>query len=320
MNKIITQFKREFWECRASFVRTPIYLALLLVAVMLIGLVTTDNRVGHFVQSTRSELQTGGGTSYSITINDKEKEMDPEFLELLRSGKLVSAHPKLLGATLASVATFCMLVFLLVQPSYLLATLYSDRRDRSILFWKSLPVTETQNVLTKLATAVVVAPIGYMLAALAAGLVYLLVLLGYAGLFLDMQLPGFGQVLSAVFATSAGLVAAWLLFSLWAMPIFCWLLLCSALAKKAPFIWAVAIPVAAAILEIWLLGSGHVFDAVKGQLNSAVVVFGSVIVHPEQVGQHLGQTLSSAAVWLGLALSAGLVAGAIWLRHYRYEI
>lgn len=320
MNKVITQFKREFWECRAGFVRTPIYLALLLVAVMVITLVTTQDGITHLVQGHHSELQQGEQKSFSIRIDGEDKEMDPEFKHLLESGQLFRSHPQILGMVLAGVATIFMLVFLLVQQSYLLSALYSDRRDQSILFWKSLPVTETQSVLTKLATAVVAAPIGYLLAALAAGVVYLLILMGYAGLFLGMQMPGFGQILSTIFATSAGLLVAWLLFALWAMPIFCWLLFNSALAKKAPLLIAIAIPLSIAVLEIWTLGSSHLFNGIKGQFNSAVMVFFSVVTHPEQIVQQIGQTLSAVALWAGLVISAVLVAGSIWLRHFRYEI
>lgn len=320
MNKVIAQFKREFWESRASFVRTPFYLALLLVAVMLVGLVTTQQSIGQVVQGVRSKLQQDGDANYSITVNKEQKQMDPEFLRLLGSGQLFSVHPKIIGATLVAVATIFMLVFLLVQQSYLLSTLYSDRRDQSILFWKSLPVTETQNVLTKLATAVVVAPLGYMVVAVVAGMAYLFIMVGYAGLFLDMQIPGVGQILSALLSTSIGLVVAWLLFSLWAMPIFCWLLCSSALAKKAPFLISVTIPLSAAILEIWLLGSSVLMDSFRDQFKGALAVYSAVLTHPEYIIQYLGEALSSAPVWMGLVLSAGLVAGSVWLRNYRYEI
>lgn len=320
MNKVLTQFKREFWESRASLVRTPMYLALVLVALMLIGLATSGNNLGGLVQGASSNPQHGEAMTISLVFNDKETVIDSDIQALLTSGQLFRAHPKLLGATLAGMGTIFMLVFLLVQPSYLLSALYADRRDQSVLFWKSLPVSETQNVLTKLATAVLAAPFGYMLSALAAGLVYLVILLGYAGLFLGMQLPGLGQMLSALVDASASLVVGWLVLALWAMPLVCWLLFCSALAKKAPFLLSVGIPLALGVLEVWVLGSRAFATVVADQLKGAVGGFGSVIVNSEQMGLYIGQTLTAPAVWIGLALSAGLVIGSIALRNYRYEI
>jgi len=318
MNKVLTQFKREFWESRASLVRTPMYLALVLVALMLVGLATSSKDLGGLVQGSNSKLEPK--MNIHLVFNDEEIVMDKDIQALLSSGQLFRAHPKLLGATLAGMGTIFLLVFLLVQPSYLLGALYADRRDQSVLFWKSLPVSETRNVLTKLATAVLAAPIGYLLAALAAGLVYLVILLGYAGLFLGMQLPGLGQLLSALIGASASLVVGWLVYALWAMPFVCWLLFCSALAKKAPFLLCVGIPLALGVLEVWLLGSRAFATLVAEQLKGALGGFGSVIVNSEQMGLYVGQTLTAPAVWVGLALSAGLVAGSVMLRNYRYEI
>jgi len=320
MDKFIVQFKREFWESRASLVRTPMYLALVLVALMLIGLVTSGQNLSGLTQGDSSQLQNGGEVNFRLNFNDKETVVKGDLRELLSSGELFRAHPKLLGGTLAGLGTIFMLVFLLVQPSYLLGALYADRRDQSILFWKSLPVSETRNVLTKLATAVLAAPAVYILTALAAGVVYLIILLGFAGLFMGIQLPGLGQLLSALFGASAALLVGWLLFVIWALPFLCWLLFCSALAKKAPFLISVGVLLGAGILEIWVFGSRHFVDVIVQQFKGATSAYGSVIVNFENVGHYVGQTLTAPAVWIGLVLSAGLVAGSIALRNYRYEI
>ena len=307
MNKTLTQFKRELWESRTGLVRAPWYLAALVLALVLFALMVTQRNIG----SLTLRISTNGARS---------DEWGAELMGLLASGDLFSAHPELLSMALGALYIIFMLVFLLVQPSYLLGCLYGDRRDQSILFWKSLPVSECCNVLTKLGTATLSGPLAYAGAALATGAIYLVLLMLYAGWFLDLALPNLGRILGAYLGSIAGLVAAWLLLVLWALPVFCWMMLCSAWAKKTPFLLALGVPMVLVVLEFWMLGSAYLGQAIKGQIHAALAPLGEVMPYPGRIANQLGEALASPALWVGLLISGLFLAACVWLRNYRYEI
>lgn len=308
MNKILMQFQRELWESQASLVRTPVILAGILVALLLVGLFTTQQNVQELTSNKWAE----------VTIDSDTTEFEAgEFMELLFSGDLFQVHPRILTAGLASIQTMFVLVLLLIIPSYLLSCLYTDRRDQSILFWKSLPMSETQSVLTKLGTALLLAPAIYILVALATGIIYLLLLILYGAIALGVPLPGFGVVVSSIVDSAAAMVLAWLLLALWYLPLFSWLMLASAVAKKTPSIWAMGLPLGAVILERWVLGSSYLFSAIAGQVSSGTTAFVGAI---QGLVQEQSSGLVGPALFGGLGLSALFIVASIWLRDNRYEI
>lgn len=311
MKKILTQFKREFWESRASFIRTPLYLGCFILGILLLGLFAADRNIEGALERTTGHFQSA---------QQQDKDIDPQFLHLLASGDVFAAHPKLIGYGLAAIYTLFILVLLLVLHSYLTGALFTDRRDQSILFWKSLPVTERQNVLTKLGTGALAAPAAYMLAAFATGACYLLLLSVYAGLSPALQAPGLGGLLGAYFSSIWSLVLAWLLLALWALPLFSYLLLCSAAAKKSPFLIAVGIPLGLMILEIWVLGSANLWQLFKDQTQGALGSFLALQSHSEPVGRVLAESLASPVLWGGVVFTGVAMTACVWLRNYRYEL
>src|SRR3982074_3611727 len=64
------------------------------------------------------------------------------------------------------------LVMVIVLSFYLMDCLYQERKDRSILFWKSLPVSDANTVISKLLVAVVVVPLGVYLTAMVSGVLF----------------------------------------------------------------------------------------------------------------------------------------------------
>lgn len=320
MKKILTQFKREFWESRASFIRTPMILAGILMLLLVLGQVTFQYKVGGNLNNLEFSSSNSDSKEPHPVSSENEHELDREFLHQLSSGELFSTHPQILGVGLGGIYILFALVLLLVLNSYFLGSLYSDRRDQSILFWKSLPVTERQNVLTKLGAGLLGAPMFYGAAALATGAFYLVLISVYAGLFLGLPLPGFGMMLVSYLGSIASLIVGWLLMSLWALPIFSWMMFCSALARKVPFLMAVGIPLVLIVLEFWVIGTSHIGDAVNDQIAGAIDSLHKVIPFPGQIGYELSRSLSEPALWAGVLLSGLLLAGCIWLRNYRYEI
>jgi ABC-2 type transport system permease protein len=307
MSKFFIQVKREFWECRASFLRTPFVMAGILMLLLLLGIVPFQNKIGGFLEHARMEHHSEAQQGTPI----------PEGLV-----NIPSSGPDLqyLIHGLAGLYSLFVLVLLLVLSFYFADALYADRRDQSILFWKSLPVAEHKTILAKLVAGTAGAPIFYAAAALATGAFYLLVISVYAKVFWNMPAPGLGTVLVTFLTSTVGLILGWWLLVIWYLPIFCWLLFTSAAARKAPFLIALGVPLALVILEAWVFGTGQLFSVLKDQIIAGLYHLHSVAHHPDSIGQNLMSTFSSVQLWIGLVVSAGFLVACAWLRHNRWEI
>jgi ABC-2 type transport system permease protein len=274
--------QREIWECRF------LYIAPLVAAgVFLLGFVIS---MVYFPGRLRSAL---GSVELHGVIN----------------------QPFDTAALLIMGVTFLVAVF------YCLDALYGERRDRSILFWKSLPVSDITTVLSKASIPIVAVPI------FAFGITVAMQLLmlglssaviqgsGVTGGMLWNQLSLFHQwhVLFVHLVMGHGL---------WYAPVYAYLLLISAWARRAPFLWATLPWVAvggaekiafntsyvAAILEGRFMGGPSVDRATTGMSMDAMTPF------------TLTQLVSSPGLWIGLLVAAALLAGAIRLRRHRGPI
>jgi ABC-2 type transport system permease protein len=213
---------------------------------------------------------------------------------------------------------------------YALDALYADRRDRSVLFWKSLPLSDAETVLSKFAVAILVIP----LVALAASLVaQLVVAAGGAARLSFSGIPG--GIMWQPEALYGGFAVAFLwcvTAILWYAPVVGYLMLASAWAPRGPFLWAVLPPVGLWIGERAVVGSEYVGDFIterlfglyrllgerpEGEANRAdgdIEKIGSV----DLVGS-LREFYAAPDLWLGLLAAALLLAGAMWVRRYRDE-
>lgn len=307
MSKFFIQVKREFWECRSSFLRTPVVMAGILMFLLLLGIVPFQNKIGGFLEHAKIERHS-------------EIEQGAEILE--RWGDNTSSKPDLKYLThgLAGLYSLFVLVLLLVLSFYFADALYSDRRDQSILFWKSLPVAEHKTILAKLAAGTIGAPLFYAAAAFTTGLAYLLILSLYAKIFWHLPVPDLGAVLTAFLTSTVGLVLGWMLLVTWYLPIFCWLLFTSAAARKAPFLIALGVPLALIVLEAWVFGTHHLFTVLKDQTIAGLYHLHSVAHDPASGGEYLISTFSSLQLWAGLVISVGFLMACSWLRQNRWEI
>jgi ABC-2 type transport system permease protein len=237
-----------------------------------------------------------------------------------------------LQVALLPVAMILNLVMAFVVVFYLLDALYAERKDRSILFWKSLPVSDLQVVLSKYLTGAVAIPLITVAVFIATAL--LMGLIG--GAWLLWHGLG-GMILSAPGALAS--VTLLLLYSLafqaaWYLPVAGWLLLVSAFAKRAVLGWALLPPVLVVVAERTLLRSRYVADmigyrmvggfelAFSGEHNAAFMeTNGAVTATFPLIGQFItpGRLLASPSLWLGIIVGVLLVAGAVWLRRWRDE-
>ncbi|ROQ21744.1 ABC-2 type transport system permease protein [Marinimicrobium koreense] len=303
------QCQREFWESRGTFLRTPLWVAAVIAALMVMGMITGNIELNAALNELRGAPE-----------NLQKFEDGADLVGALMSGDLFSTHPQVLRAALAAIAIPFILTLLLVSQVYLLGSLYSDRRDKSILFWKSLPVSETRVVLTKLAFGALVGPGIFIGASLLVGLLHLLMLLGYISWQLGVDLPDMGSLIGTFLGHSLALVSGWLQFSLWFLPLWAWLLLASAYAKKSPFLVAFGVPAVAMVLELWILRSVELWQAIWVPTHRSFEGLVRAQAQPEAWLSQWGETLSEPAFWAGLVVAAGFTIAAIWLRNYRYEL
>jgi len=220
---------------------------------------------------------------------------------------------------MASVILFTSFV---VALFYCLDALYAERRDRSILFWKSMPVSDRMTVLTKAFVPMAVIPaIAFVIALgtqllLAAASSGILAASGVDAAAAWSALP-LGQMTGAM---AYGLVV----HALWYAPIYGWLLLVSAWAKKAPFLWAAFPVLALVVFEKIAFGSSYVFSLVKYRFTGAMTeafVPGAAQGNVTTVEQmDPGRFLASPGLWIGLAAAAVFVVAAIRMRRSREPI
>ena len=220
-------------------------------------------------------------------------------------------------------ADLMMATIIIVSVFYCVDALHSERRDRSILFWKSLPVSDLTTVLAKVSIPLLVLPL--IATAITAALQLAMLLLSSAVLL------GSG-VSAGVLWAQLPLPKIWLLLlyhlftahALWPLPVYCWLLLVSGWARRAVFLWAALPVVAIAGLEKIVFHSSHFLVLVGSRLVGAApaAAFGHSNVPPTDPMAHIAPAhfLSSPGLWIGLAVAAVFLASAIRLRRYQEPI
>lgn len=231
-----------------------------------------------------------------------------------------------------TVAATFFAVMSIYSTWYLLDCLYSDRKDRSVLFWKSMPISDTRTVLSKLATALIVIPMVY-----------------FAAANLTTLLMGFIISVRAIAAVDGALwhvdlwlqmQALWLYLivtsAIWYLPIAAYLLVVSAWAKRAVMLWSILPPIAFIIAERWFLGTQVIahqmgervlglprvaFNTKMGSWISTSVDNGTVAM-PANLWSFMdfGGFLANSETLIGAAVGVALIVGAIQLRARRTEI
>ena len=218
-----------------------------------------------------------------------------------------------------------MMIFIvfIVGVFYCLDALHGERRDRSILFWKSLPVSDLTTVLSKASIPLVVLPVVAFAIVVCVQLIMVLET-GVVLIFHGMSpattwtaVPFFQDWLVLFY----GLVA----IALWHAPIYGWLLLVSGWARRATFLWAVLPFIAIQIFEKITFGTSYFGSFMKHRLfGFAPHAFGfHGQGHPtiDSLSQLTpGTYLSSAGLWIGLLFAAAFIAAAVRLRRYRGPI
>ena len=211
-----------------------------------------------------------------------------------------------------------MLIFtaFIIGVFYCLDALHGERRDRSILFWKSLPVSDLTTVLSKVSVPLVVLPLVSF--AIIVVTQFIMLLISTAAL-LPSGLAATTWTNFNLFQQSLVLLYGLITIALWHAPIYGWALLVSGWARRATFLWAVLPLLAIAFFEKITFGTSH-FAAMLGNrlMGFAPEAFDFQPHHNVAVDAlTLGRYLSSPSLWIGLIFAALFIAAAIRLRRYR---
>jgi len=277
--------RRELWEHRA------VYLAPLAVAVIAL--------VGFFIHAPRVTEGIRG-------------------LAALDPARQVAAVVTPYGLAASVILLTCWIV----GGYYCLDALYGERRDRSILFWKSMPVSDLATVLSKATVALVILPIVGCAIALATQLVMLLA--STVALAAGGADPAAPWNLLPMLPMTVAMFYGMAVHALWFAPIYGWLLLVSAWARRATFLWAFMPFFAAYVLESIAFGTRYVSAFLTQRFMGAMArAFApGALKHPITELSQLTplQFLATPGLWIGLAFAAAFIVAAVRVRRYREPI
>jgi ABC-2 type transport system permease protein len=249
----------------------------------------------------------------------------PRTLRALPS--MVPAHQHMMIAM-----PYGHLAWLLIPTAFIVGFFYSldalhgERRDRSILFWKSLPVSDRTTVLSKASIPLVILPLLVFVMAVSLHLVmlllstaFLLLLGGAATLWAHLPL----------FQMEVVLLYGLVVIALWHAPLYAWLLLVSAWARRATFLWAVLPLLGIGVFEWIVFRTSHFANLLHRRLlGFAWDAFSFTTPDGSPVDLHFipvaqltpGKFLSTPGLWIGLIFAAIFLAAAVRLRRYQGPI
>lgn len=315
MNRFMALIRREFWENKGAFRTTPLVLGGILIIFSLMFIAT----FGHFDNDFQSLKEL---IRYIANV-------DSGFRSEIIYAITITIMPGLFTFVLAVVVFF-----------YLLGSLYDDRKDRSILFWKSLPASDTLTLGSKLFSAMIVAPlifwVVYVLTHIVIMLIFSVVVISLGDnpwtLFLSLGNPfkAWSMVLLSYFTQS-----------IWALPLYGWLMLVSSFAPRLPLLFAILPPVVLGVLQLWIdfLKTFTLNDNLFGLFgqwfaNSPLIM--SAEENNNAIGASLGIPITSdfdhqvsvanmfdrifsSDMLIGLVIAAVFLGGALWLRRRATE-
>jgi ABC-2 type transport system permease protein len=247
----------------------------------------------------------------------------PRSLRGLEALHDATPQPIALAMPYSHAAMLIMAVGFLVGIFYSLDALHSERRERSILLWKSLPVSDLTTVLAKAIVPLAILPVVVFAITVTLQIIMLLVsgavlLLSGAGAATPWHPPLFEMELVLIYSL--------IVLALWHAPLYMWLLLVSGWPRRATFLWAVLPPMALAALEFIAFHTSYLGSLLQDRLYGfAAAAFDlkdkagvSIDTHFIALAQLApGRFFGSPSLWIGLIVAAVFFYAAVRLRRYQ---
>ena len=302
INHQIVLVRREIWEHRAIFV-VPAVISVLLILMTVTG-----------------QIQ--------VTMHDKIVNLTIVFLSNVTDQERALIFDIVLGlmGIIFAMAMWTVTVF------YCLDALYAERKDKSILFWRSLPITDAETIISKLLIALLVIPLITVAVVFVTDIVVLLVL----SIWVAIQ----GGDANHLIWNSVSLIDSWVAISffvfalpLWLSPFVGWFLFVSGFVKKMPLMLAFLPIIILPMLEAMTSKTTVFWDAFFVRTVTPPLFDGGEIIEMLHDGEfrraaesvdlmgaiNFGTFLSSPGLWTGLIVCGLLTTAAIYVRRYRDE-
>jgi ABC-2 type transport system permease protein len=310
MNIFKALVMREILDGKNGYLRVPVILAGLTVALLLLSLI-------------------GFGDSFEIDGMDHKGIENLGDAVAHANGK----EPEQMSAAVTlgywAMAGLPWVAFPFVVFFSLLGSLYEERRDRSILFWKSMPTADWQEVAAKLFVPIIIAPMIFLVVTIAAQLLIALILsivVAIQGGPMLVMWP-----LGLMVATWAHSFGSYLVYALWALPLFAWVALVSSYANRMPFLWAVLAPAVLVAIEGIFFDTHRILRWIAihlgGWMDGAFRSYGETLPHDLEGPRDLlnvilgtpffgtlGYTLTSMQFWAGIIIAGGFIYATIEMR------
>ena len=327
VDKMLMLLRREFWEHKGGFFWAP----LIAGGIFLLFSLLAGGAGQMFLQREMGGYINVNGQNLPINEIDWDRLARLASPEDLRQLGLAFTNITLI-AGLWPLMIFGVAVFF-----YLLGALYDERKDRSVLFWKSLPVSDAQTVWSKVAMALLAAPLLAACIGLAVMLGFMVIFSGF--IVLNGHNPLTIYLLRLDPVLLLGGLFGWIpIYALWALPTVGWLLLCSAWARSKPFLWAIVIPVFSAIvisafdlLRIFRIDSDLAWQHGVARLLGSAWPGGHLLGLINRAPQNFDFSASRAALrfsvgidvlgnpslWIGAVAGIAMIVAATRLRRWR---
>ena len=316
MNMLAILLKREFWEHRKTFFYLPLII-LALLTFFLIAVVGSVQIAGSdIIVSGSVQINEEGLHHRSETNEYSNMPVNALFGEQISQFALLAEdqRERMLNSAYLLIATPLVPVLWVVVFMYFLTCLYDERKDRSILFWKSMPVSDAMTVIAKLLTGLVVVPAIYFMAMMLLQLIlFLTTVVGALGYSVDTWQT---FVAPAHIMTRWLQMTAFLLFlASWCLPFFAWIIFVSSWARSVPLAWVIGIPIVLVMLEALFTQGEWVRAFIKEHSFP-----GGLITRLSGGVSDMFQQLLSIEFLVSLVLAALLLYGAVYFRGKADEL
>lgn len=300
--------RREIWEHRSLYV-TPAVVGFVMSLMLLTGFVFASNY---------AEIIDIGVFSAQNLAGDVER------------------RAAVFAFLLANTAPF-LFASAILTIFYCLDSLYAERKNKSILFWRSMPVTDAETVISKLLTALVAIPVITLVVLMAANVINLIL----TGIFVDIEGGSPGYMIwrpapAALLDVGVSMLLLMLMLPIWFSPFIGWFLFVSAFTKRSPLLVAAMPIVLLPMFERLFFDTSIMAEAlfvrsIKFPLFSGVDNMDLIFQESDDLARlaeaelsvfgllDLGNFLASPQLWLGLVVCGLFTAAAIYVRRYRDE-